>query len=63
MIKHLYMSTACSHGRHTDCRVTCKFCREQCVCLCHIEDKPTDDQFHNAAHGHLQHRYPERRAA
>ena len=35
MKHHAYYSTACHHGRHTDCRATCKFCDEGCICNCH----------------------------
>lgn len=31
-----YLSTACHHERHADCRLACKFCEERCVCSCHV---------------------------
>lgn len=32
---HAYLSTACYHLKHEECRVTCKYCPEQCMCRCH----------------------------
>ena len=29
---HNYVSTACQHSRHAECRVTCKFCPANCAC-------------------------------
>jgi hypothetical protein len=29
---HDYISTACRHGRHEDCRATCKWCGAACGC-------------------------------
>jgi hypothetical protein len=37
---HVYMSTACLHTRHEDCRKTCKFCGAACVCACHLPIEP-----------------------
>jgi hypothetical protein len=37
MDEHVYLSTACLHEVHTECRRTCKFCDSQCVCDCHSE--------------------------
>jgi hypothetical protein len=34
---HTYLSTACFHGIHAECRKGCKFCGEHCICLCHNE--------------------------
>jgi hypothetical protein len=34
---HDYLSTACHHGLHARCRLTCKFCAEPCRCECHRE--------------------------
>jgi hypothetical protein len=36
---HSYFSTACQHGRHGDCRLTCKWCDEPCRCACHEPDR------------------------
>ncbi len=36
---HSYLSTACYHERHDDCRMVCKFCYVQCRCKCHKEAK------------------------
>ena len=33
---HDYLSTACHHGLCGDCRVTCKFCKAQCLHECHL---------------------------
>jgi hypothetical protein len=30
--EHRYVSTACQHGRHDQCRRTCKFCDAACGC-------------------------------
>lgn len=30
--EHHYISTACLHGRHTECRKQCKFCSANCAC-------------------------------
>jgi hypothetical protein len=35
MMHHCYVSTACQHGRHEECRNRCKFCSVGCLCLCH----------------------------
>lgn len=32
---HRYLSTGCLHLKHTQCRLTCKFCPARCVCDCH----------------------------
>lgn len=32
---HLYTSTACVHGLHSRCRLSCKFCLVPCLCPCH----------------------------
>lgn len=32
---HDYLSTACEHQRHDECRRTCKFCANPCGCWCH----------------------------
>lgn len=32
---HDYVSTACVHEEHGQCRVTCKFCPSECRCACH----------------------------
>lgn len=32
---HIYLSTACFHGLHDQCRADCKFCAARCACsLC-----------------------------
>lgn len=33
---HEYISTACNHERHDECRKTCKFCDSECKCTCHF---------------------------
>lgn len=36
MLKHhAYYSSACHHGRHSDCRHLCRYCGEPCICNCH----------------------------
>jgi hypothetical protein len=48
---HLYLSTACLHNEHVDCRINgrrydgtykvaaqCKYCGTRCVCSCHEEE-------------------------
>jgi hypothetical protein len=32
---HPYTSTACMHGLHARCRLSCKFCGAPCMCECH----------------------------
>lgn len=51
---HVYLSTACLHGRHEYCACdvrwltgektphTCKWCPAQCICPCHAEVVDTD---------------------
>jgi hypothetical protein len=34
--EHEYVSTACQHELHAECRKTCKFCAETCRCGCHV---------------------------
>lgn len=34
-VVHAYLSTACVHGEHRQCRETCKFCPAGCRCGCH----------------------------
>lgn len=33
--EHDYLSTACHHGIHLNCRKQCKFCGVPCKCVCH----------------------------
>lgn len=35
--KHPYESTACMHGKHSRCRLECKFCHSSCQCSCHAK--------------------------
>jgi hypothetical protein len=37
---HTYLSTACLHEAHEQCRQTCKFCSAKCVCGCHTIETP-----------------------
>ena len=30
-----YYSTYCIHGLHDQCRLTCKTCKQPCLCICH----------------------------
>lgn len=40
MEDHVYLSTACYHGQHTDCRQGCKICGTPCLCECHASKGP-----------------------
>lgn len=40
---HHYLSTACYHGHHNQCRQTCKFCPAECRCTCHPLTEAVDD--------------------
>ena len=33
---HAYLSTACWHQTHHECRKVCKFCGAVCACPCHL---------------------------
>jgi hypothetical protein len=33
--EHGYLSTACLHNLHNQCRKQCKFCEALCKCECH----------------------------
>jgi len=35
IVEHSYISTACHHTFHDQCRKTCKFCAVACKCECH----------------------------
>ncbi len=35
-VDHVYLSTACLHDEHGECRRRCKFCNEPCACPHHI---------------------------
>jgi hypothetical protein len=37
-----YHSTACTHGIHSACRRTCKWCEAPCRCECHVEGTLTN---------------------
>lgn len=37
-----YVSTGCMHGRHDECRWTCKFCHDRCRCPCHDGRPPPE---------------------
>ena len=39
---HNYISTYCQHGRHDDCRLTCKCCDAPCLCsgCLHVVPEP-----------------------
>ncbi len=38
-VDHSYVSTACYHGRHERCRLTCKFCPAPCRCQACTHDE------------------------
>lgn len=40
---HDYLSTACYHDLHDQCRKTCKFCFEKCKCPCHANEDHTKE--------------------
>jgi len=42
--KHPYTSTACGHGLHDRCRLSCKFCASPCMCQCHRTAKPATER-------------------
>jgi hypothetical protein len=35
LANHSYVSTACHHQLHDQCRSRCKFCEARCLCPCH----------------------------
>jgi len=35
---HAYLSTACHHTLHDNCRQVCKYCPAECACGCHTTD-------------------------
>lgn len=39
---HFYISTACGHGKHAECRLSCKFCATPCRCDCHGDPHAKD---------------------
>lgn len=42
---HAYLSTACLHKLHKECRRQCKFCDAKCDCPCHaVEQEPQEPQ-------------------
>jgi hypothetical protein len=36
---HQYLSTACRHQQHEECRKVCKFCDAPCICSHHVADE------------------------
>lgn len=36
---HYYISTACQHDLCPRCRILCKFCGSECLCMCHHPPK------------------------
>lgn len=42
--QHDYLSTACLHGLHDRCRLTCKFCDVRCRCSCHSAPAPSEPE-------------------
>lgn len=32
---HEYVSSACTHAMHDECRERCRFCGAACLCACH----------------------------
>ena len=46
---HMYLSTACLHGEHSACRISCKFCASPCICSCHDGDPRFTAEMHEKA--------------
>ena len=42
MQAHNYVSSACEHGAHRDCRAFCAVCHTPCLCSCHHLDALLD---------------------
>lgn len=42
-MSHHYVSTFCIHDLHTECRLTCKTCKSQCLCVCHRKPPIIDE--------------------
>lgn len=40
---HKYVSTACQHDLHKECRRECKFCDARCLCPCHRNARERND--------------------
>jgi len=43
MTRHFYLSTACQHELHDECRRSCTFCAAPCRCGCHRPDPPDSE--------------------
>lgn len=41
-LSHKYISTFCFHEDHKNCRLTCKTCKNYCLCQCHRVYVPID---------------------
>jgi hypothetical protein len=41
---HDYLSAACYHGAHDECRWTCKFCLAVCRCPCGHKEALAPDE-------------------
>lgn len=49
---HYYVSTACVHDLHGECRLTCNFCVKPygaCLCVCHTVESEVDPEVRNIA--------------
>lgn len=42
-IVHKYISVACLHDRHDECRRQCPFCEARCLCWHHEHSGPQPD--------------------
>jgi hypothetical protein len=43
MSDHVYISTACTHKLHHECRLKCKWCDSTCECDCHDDEPAAGD--------------------
>lgn len=41
---HVYLSAACTHQAHEECRKQCEYCDAKCTCACHVvKPKPVPE--------------------
>lgn len=50
MSDHQYLSTACLHEQHAECRQVCKFCPKSCECECGHETPPKANSCPNVSY-------------
>ena len=34
-VLHDFVTTACHHRKHDECKPVCKYCSSHCLCVCH----------------------------